>query len=249
QMLPQLLLAHLGFVAYLLATLIVVGTVFIITHSAIEAGSAAVYLEGERIADAGRSTTMERFGAFTFESWWGGVVRGWWPVFWIYNLAWGAAALIILAPALLASLASMLLASVALAAAIGVGCLGLVVTLLLAVVVSVLTNVCVKKATVLALAGALPAREALRESWRDVRADFGRQLTVAVILIVIAIGGAGVISMMSAGLSFGHTLAWQLITSPVRIVSSLLNAAFGALTSGWFLAAFSSMAAERRIEN
>lgn len=249
QMLPQLLLAHLGFIAYILGIVLVVATVFLITHSAIEAGSAAVYLEGERAADVRRSSTMERFDTFTFESWWEGVRGGWWRVFWIYNIAWSAASLVIAAPAVIASLATMALASVALAAAIGVGCLGIIVTLLMAVVVSVITNVCVKKATVMAVAGSLGASEALSASWREVRSDFGRQITVAVILIVIAVGGAGVISMMSAGLSFSHSLSWELITSPVRIVSSLLNAAFGALTSGWFLAAFSSMAAERRIEN
>jgi hypothetical protein len=249
KMLPALFFDHLLFIAYVLGMVLVVGTIFMVTHSAIEAGSAAVYLDGERAGSLSRSTKMERFDTFTLDTWWSGVRRGWWTVFWIYNIAWSAAALVILAPVLIAAVGSLLLSTASVAAAIGIGCLGLLLTILVLLVTSVVTNVWVKKATVLALSGSPTAREALRESWREGRADPGRQLTVAVILIVVAVGGSGVISMMSAGISFGHSLTWQVLMSPVRLVSSLLNAAFSAMMSGWFLAAFASFTAEGKFKN
>lgn len=241
----SLIVRHWMLIIYLLVAVTVVLTIFVVIHSAIEAGSAAVYLEAERAASISRSLSYERFSAFTLPSWLSGVKRGWWPVFWIYNIAWTIATIVIAAPALIASLAAMVLAAGSAGLAIAAGCLGLLATLALAIGVSIVTNVCVKKATVLAMARNVPAREALREAWSSFRLDPARQITVAVILLVVGIGGGAAISVMSSPFGFSDSLTWQLVTSPLRILGSLVSAGFSAAMAGWLLAAFASMSAEQ----
>jgi hypothetical protein len=246
QILVSLIVDHWLWVLYILFGLTVVLTLFIALHSAVEAGSAQVYLDGENAAAISRSVGRERFAVFSMDRWLEGVKRGWWATFWIYNIAWSVAALIIMLPLLLASL--LILVTGTGVGAIVVGCLALLVTLLLAVVVSIITNLWVQKAIVISVARLHGAMEALRESWQEATGDFARQFGVAFLLVLISVAGAAMIGTMSAGLSIGgsHSISWQLVTSPIRIIVSLINTAYSAAMAGWFLACFTSLTVERR---
>jgi hypothetical protein len=235
---------HWVWILYLVLGITALLTLFIAIHSAVEAGSAQVYLDAEHAAAISRMTTRDRFSAFSMERWVEGVKRGWWATFWIYNIAWGVAGLIILLPLTLASLVIVFTGTGV--GAIVIGCLALLVTVLLAFAVSVVTNLWAQKAIVIAVARTLGARRALRESWAEATGDFARQFGVALLLLLIGIAGATMIASMSAGLSIGgQSLAWQLMVSPVRVVASLLNTVFSAAMAAWFLACFTSITLER----
>src|SRR5205085_2425046 len=120
QFFAELIIEHWMLLLYLFLLSFVIFGLLIALHSFVEAGSARVYIDGERAPG---------FRAFAFDRWWAGGRRGWWPVFWIYNLAWSVGGLIILVPPVI-TIAAMLLVD-ANGARIVLGCAGLAFTVLL----------------------------------------------------------------------------------------------------------------------
>ncbi len=239
-----LLLEHWIWIAWFLVGGSVALTICLAIHSAVEAGSAQVYLDAENAAAISRMTTRDRFAVFSMDRWLNGVRRGWWTTFWIYNIAWGVAALIVIVPLGIASLVILLTGTGV--GSIVVGCLALLVTMVLGIGVSVVTNLWAQKAIVIAVAQLRGAPEALRQSWREATGDFARQFGVALILLVVAMAGAAMIGSTSAFLGFGgRSLSWQVMTSPVRLFVSLVNTIYSAAMAGWFLACFTSITLER----
>lgn len=211
--------------------LILVTGVMMVVHSLIVAGSARVYLDAEHVPG-------EDFAVFRGETFWAAAKRGFWRVFWIYNIAWALAGLLILLPVLF-SLVVVLIAHDTMS--------GVILALVFfggAVVVSlpigIITSIWVGRALIDGERGQLPAREALKVARRAIRADLGSHAAVVLLVMIISIGGMMVLSGMANAFSSGGD-----IFNPLQLFGSLAQTLGGSLASAWMLAAFAALAENR----
>ncbi|HEU4520899.1 MAG TPA: hypothetical protein VFT12_02785 [Thermoanaerobaculia bacterium] len=232
-------------IAYVLAVVTVVLAVFVAVHSFVEAGSARVYVDGERAAGPALDAPRERFRVFSGEKWVEGGKTDWWSVFWIYNVAWGVAGLILLVPAL-AMLVLMFVARDNPAAVVGITCLGLAFFFLFLFAVVVVTNIWCQKAIVVCVARTHRTVGALGEAWREFRSDAGRHIGVAVILFVLMIAGSGLFASFSAIAGWNDSPTWTLAMMPMQLAGSFANSIFSTIIAAWFLACFATLAVDRR---
>ncbi|MFL6248495.1 MAG: hypothetical protein ACJ74H_20900 [Thermoanaerobaculia bacterium] len=222
---------------------------FIAIHAFVEAGSARVYVDAERTAGPALVGARTRFRMFSMERWLAGAKDGWWPVFWIYNLAWSVAGLILLIP-LLPTIAGMLLLHERPPAAVATGCVGLVVTAFLFIFVAAVTGMWVNRSIAEWAVHRFGAREALAAGWSAFRGDLGRHLLIFLAVFVVAMAGSSFFASFSFFAAFGDIMGgrnhgmFSLATFPLRIVGSLLNSAFSSIVSAWYLASYSALAAE-----
>lgn len=221
---------------------------FVAMHSFVEAGSARVYVDAERAAGPAIQGPRSRFGVFTMERWLSGAKDGWWTLFWIYNLGWGVAGLILLIP-LLPTIAGMLLFREQPPAAVATGCIGLVLTGLLLIFVGAVTGMWVNRSINEWAVRRSGARESLAIGWTAMRADLGRHLLIFLAVFVAALAGSSFFAGFSFFAAFGDAFGgnhgmFNLFTFPLRIIGSLLNSAFSAIVSAWYLASYSALATE-----
>jgi len=73
---------------WVVVAILVLMTVVVAIHAFVEAGSARVYVDAERIAGPAMTGARSRFRVFSTERWLAGAKDGWWTLFWIYNIAW-----------------------------------------------------------------------------------------------------------------------------------------------------------------
>lgn len=236
---------HWLLILYILGVACAVLTIGLAIHAAVDAGSARVYVDGERAASISRTTAYVRYEAFTMDRFLAGVRAGWWRVFWIYNIAWLEAGLVLLAPlALGAALMALIGAN---AAAIALGCFLLLAMLLLFFVVALLTGVWVNKAIVITAASEDGASEALRHSRRRIGADLARHVALALIVMAISLVGTGTVSSFSSLMPAHGTRSMDgllFLYSPFVIGSSLLSTLFSASVGQWFLACLAAIQQE-----
>ncbi len=159
QVLNAVVAAHWLILIYILVAVSVALLVVICVHSFVMAASARTFVDGERAAGA-EASPRQRFAVFTFERWMAGGGQGWWPVFWIYNIAYGIAAIVILLPLLPIALLILVLQQAA--ASIVLGCLALIIVVLMSIVVLIVTNIVCQKAIVLAAEKPIDGTTALR---------------------------------------------------------------------------------------
>lgn len=220
---------------------------FIALHSFVEAGKARVYLAGDRVAGLSVDGPRSRYEAMSMAEWIRGGAEGWWPLFWIYNLAWGLAGIIVLLP-LLPTLVLVLVLHEQPVLAFGAGCIGLAFTLLLGLVIGVVTAIWTKRAICEWALRPLDARGALAEAWAALRADTGRHLAVAVAMIVVGLAGSMFFASFSFVASFGDAFGdgspLVLLTLPLRIGSSVISSIFSAAVSSWYLASYVALTRE-----
>lgn len=226
--------------------------VIVLLHSFVTAGAARVTADADRLAGPAMDGPRSRYRAFSMERWMAGATDGWWTLFWIYNLAWGFAGLIMLIP-LLPTLALMLLFRHEEGLAVATGCLGLVVSLLVMFVVGIITNIWTTRAIASWAVRRSTARASLAAGWSAFRDDFLRHAGVALCVIVVGMAG----SMFFAGFSmlgaFGDLATGQdgglgagsFFMFPVRLLASLASTVFSTAVAGWYLAAYSALAVER----
>jgi hypothetical protein len=228
---------------------IVMLIVFLIIHSFIAAGCARVFVDADRAAGPAATGARGRFRFFSADRWVAGAKEGGWTVFWIYNLAWSVAALILLIPALLI-LASMLIFRDNPTAMAGVGCLGMMVILLLGIVVGFVAGMWTNRAIADWAAQRLDARAAVRSGWRAVRTDLGRHLLVALAIIVIAMAGSSFFASFSMFAAFGDSVGrnapFNMITMPIRLIGTILSWGFSSLIASWYLASYAALAVESK---
>jgi len=242
--LAEFLVSHVMLFVWVFLAASVVLLVFVAVHSFVEAGAAQVMIDADARAGDAPPAQRARFAAFTFDRFLAGGVRGWWTVFWIYNIAWTIAGLIILIP-LLFALAGMLIVREPVPSLV-IGCGALLLTAVLGAILAVITSVVSIKAIIDALAHGLGAAAALRAAWREMRLDFGRHAAVALILIVVSMAVAGVFATAGFSYSFHRTPTIGLLFAPVRLATSLLNMAVSAAIANWLLGSFAAIAGERR---
>ncbi|HYI13350.1 MAG TPA: hypothetical protein VEK57_30160 [Thermoanaerobaculia bacterium] len=225
--------------------------VFLAVHAFVEAGCARVLVDGERNAGPALEGPRSRYRVFSMERWFSGGAEGWWTLFWIYNLAWAAASVILLIP-LLPTIVLMLVlgGNENPAAAAGIGCLGLVLTLFLGILIAIVTSIWTTRAIADWAARPSGARHALATAWAAVKADFGRHLVIALAVVVVAMAGSAFFSSLSffAGMGdiFGRghsSVSFFLV--PLQMFGSLLNSVFSSAVFSWFLAAYAALALER----
>lgn len=223
--------------------------VFMIIHSFVEAGCAFVFVDADRAAGPQTAGPRQRYKLFSVERWMAGAKEGWWEVFWIYNLAWGAAALVLLIP--LIPIAALVFAlHDKPAPAIAVGCVGLVLFMLFAIVVAVVTGMWTNRSIVQWAAQRGEIRQALSTGWRAIKTDLGRHLLVALAIFVIAMAGSSFFASFSMFAAFGDsvrgTAAFNMVTLPIRLVGSLLSSAFSAVIGSWYIASYAALAVENK---
>lgn len=221
---------------------------FVAVHAFVEAGSARVYVDAERAAGPGMLGPRSRFRVFTMERWLAGAKDGWWTIFWVYNLAWSAACVILLIP-LLPTIAGMLLFRETPPAAAVTGCIGLVLTGLLLIVVGAVTGMWVNRSVNEWAVRRAGARESLSAGWTAMRADLGRHLLIFLAVIVVAMAGSSFFASFSLFAAFGNTFGGRggmanLVTLPLRLIGSVLNSAFSGAVSAWYLASYAAVATE-----
>lgn len=246
--LPEFLLRLGAIAAYILLVALVVGLLLTAIHAFLVAGCARVYADGERLAGPSTTGPRTRFALFSLQRWWTGGADGWWTVFWIYNLAWGAGSVLLMIP-LLPTFALLLGLQDTPEVAAGIGCLGLGVTLLLGLVVGVGVTLWSTRAITAWSVRRSGARDALAAGWAAVRADLGRHLLIGLAVFVVGMAG----SSLFAGFSLFGTFAQAtsrdqpllgLFALPVRAIGWLLSSAFSAAIGGWFLASYGVLANE-----
>ena len=236
----------------LLVWIVVVAAVlllfFLAVHAFVQAGSARVYVDGERIAGPHVEGERSRFRVFSMDRWMAGGGAGWWTVFWIYNLAWGVAGLVLLIPLLPTAILMFVLREQQ-GALVATGCIGLLATLLFVIVVGIITGMWTNRAIAHWAVYASGASESLATGWRAMFADFGRHLLVMLAVLVVGFAGSMFFASFSMFASFGETIGdsgtFVALTLPIRIFGSLLSSIFSAAVSSWYLASYAGLAAER----
>ena len=218
-----MLVQHWLLLVFILFIITLVLIVFVALHSFVQGGCAQVYLD--------RVFSIDRFVA--------GGKRGWLPIFWIYNIAWLFAGVVLLIPIL--PIPFLIVLTGESTGPIVLACVLLALWAFFAVLVGLATALWTMKAIVMAMTRNLDPRSALAEARRAIRAEPGSHFAVGFIMFVIWFGGAALIGTMSGVMSIGHATPLALITAPLQIVISLINAVFSSALESWFLASFISM--------
>ena len=242
-LLRTILSNHWLILVYIFVGILALLFVFLALHAFVEGGAAEILVAAERQAGDEPVNERRRLEAFTMDRWLRGAARMWWPIFWIYNATWGLGGLIMLAP--LVVIAAVMLLSRGNPAAIAIGCLGLVATVFIVLIVGVVVGLWTQKAIVVLAARNDGASSALSESWRELRADFGRHFGTAFVIIAIAIGAAGVMVMFSMALGLTRSAGAQILFLPVRLGISLVNTFVSAAIANWLLASFAALTVRR----
>ena len=219
--------------------------VFMLIHSFVEAGCIRVLVDGDRKAGAAVAGPRARYRAFTLERFLDGAKEGWWTIFWIYNIVWGLACLVLLLP-LIPTLALVLIFRAQEGIAVLSGCLGLVVTMVFALVVTVIAAVWSNRAIVAWGARDAGAREAVAVASSEIRADLGRHVLTAIALFVVTMAASAFFASFSMFAGFGEAFGrgndvLVMMMLPVRIAGSVLNSAFSAIIGSWFLASYTAI--------
>src|SRR5258708_10490842 len=194
--LARFLVEQRALILWTFGVLILVTGVMLVVHSLIVAGSARVYLDAEHVPG-------EDFAVFRGEAFWAAAKRGFWRVFWIYNIAWALAGLLILVPVLFA------LVVVLIARDMGGVIFALVFfggAMVVAIPICIVTSIWVGRALIDGERGQLPAGEALKVARRAIRADLGSHAAVVLLVMIISIGGILGLSGMGNAFSTGRRI-------------------------------------------
>jgi hypothetical protein len=245
----QALMGKWPLLLWILASISVLILIVIVVHSFIEAGCARVNVDGERNAGAALTGPRSRFDVFSMERWLAGGRQGWWTIFWIYNIAWTVALLILLIP-LLPTAMAVLLFQEQQGIMVAFGCIGLVVTTMLMMVVFVYTGMWVNRAVAEWAANGFSARRSLAAGRAAMHSDLGRHLLIFIAVLVVSLAGSSFFSSFSFFAALGDIgshrgpFNMNFFFFPMRIAGTLLSTVFSALVSSWYLAAYSSLATE-----
>jgi len=244
EVVAQLILSHLPLIFFLFMLLSVVLLVLVAVHSFVEAGSARVYVDAEFSARSveGRPPRAA-FRAFSGDRWLNGGKRAWWPVFWIYNIGWSVAMLIILVP--FVAIGAVFLIGGAKPASIILGCALLAVTVFAVIFIAIVTGVWCQKAIVICVARTLGAMDSLRAAWEDIRSDFVRHFAVAFVLMMISFGTAMLVSFLGIGASSVRDPGAVVMLMPLRFATQFASQVVSLMVAAWLTASFAALTVDR----
>ena len=232
----EAIVQHAVMILYILGVVAVLLVIMVAIHSFFDGGSARILVDSER-ADAKATFDLSRFFAGGRDSWW--------TIFWVYNLIWSVAGIVILIPLTLTIAAMLVTGDTTLR--VVAGCAGLFISFVIMVPVAVICGIWTQKAIAVCVARAANASDSMRIAKEQMKSDFGRHFIVAFVLLVISIGGSGVISMLSMPFSMmqpHHPIAVPFF-APMQVVVSLAQSVFSGAIGAWFLACFVSLTEER----
>lgn len=232
-----LLMQHWLLLLFVLLVITAVLVVFVALHSFVQAGCAQVYVT--RALQPATGGLRARPTSFSIDRFLAGGKRGWLPVFWIYNIAWLFAGVVLLVPIL--PIPFLIALTGESTGSIVVGCVLLALWAFFAIMVALATALWTMKAIVVSMTRNLDARASLKEARRAIRAEPGSHFAVGFIMLVIWFGGTALIGTVSGVMSIGHATPLALLTAPLQIFVSLINAVFSSALESWFLASFISM--------
>ncbi|HEX8171904.1 MAG TPA: hypothetical protein VF824_15315 [Thermoanaerobaculia bacterium] len=240
---------------WMLLVWLAVGVTILLTivtaiYAATAAGAARIFADAERAAGPGAIGPRSRFAAFRMDRWISGVKEGWWPVFWMYNIAWAAALVIVLIPLLATGLLMFLFRNVE-PALVGIGCIGVLIALLLFFLLAIATGIVLMRAIAEWAVRGEGARGSLANAWQAVRRDFARHVLVALALIVISIALSSAFASVNffSGMMQGmgrQAPMLALVLLPLRLVMSIVSTIFSAAVTSWYQASFTALAVEDR---
>jgi hypothetical protein len=226
---------HWMVIVYALLVALVVLLILIVLHAFVDGATTRILVDSERAGAA---------PAFDTGRWFAGGAKSWWAVFWIYNAIWSIACFVLLVP-LVITIAGMFAVSDPTPRVV-IGCAGLAIVLLICIPLSVIAHIWVQKAIVVCLAQNAKAADAIRIARREFMGDFGRHFAVALLVLVVSIGGSGVISMVTIPLgSVRADSVSMALFAPIQIAASLLQSVFSAAVGTWFLASFAALTENR----
>lgn len=221
-------------VLYVFVLFTVVFGLAVLLHAFVQAGVFGVLAVAERQAPERGARAW--FRAFTPELWWAESKRWVWPMFWIYNIVWGVAALVTLIPlipALLGAIALRESEMIVLPA-----CLGIATTVavgLLAAFVGIIWSHVAFAEVVRTGAGAIAA---VRQAGARLRARPGALFLVAVAYFALSMGVGMFVGGFTIGIDTANVVpGLAVVFLPLRIVLSLLNSLISAAFGCWMAAA------------
>jgi hypothetical protein len=221
--------------------------VMVAIHSFVEAGCARIAVDADRAAGPGTEGPRARFGVFAMSRWLEGGGQGWWPVFWIYNLAWGSACMFLLIP-LIPTLVLMMLLRGSDTAVIVTGVAGLLLTLLLFFFVAIVCAIWTNRAIAGWAAHHESARAALRAARGALKLDLARHVLIALAIFVVGMAGSSFFAGFGTFAAIGHALSRatliHFVTMPLRLAGWLAGSAFSSAVSAWYLASYVAVAVE-----
>ncbi len=242
QLLTSILSDHWLALLIMLAVVSLALLVGVMLFSFVEGGVSQIVIDAERKARALQPARSDYF-AFSIDRWMSGARQHWLSIFWIYNIAWSIAGIVLLVPF------TMTLIGIFLAgqrtAAIVVGCAGLAISLLLAIAVAIVTSLWCRKAILIAVAFNRSPAEALREAWQAILGDPGRHIAVAFVLAAIAFGAVGLTGVVAMIGSSDPSGVLAVMFIPMQILLSFVNGILSAAMSIWSAAAFAALTLER----
>lgn len=245
EVVTKILVEHAALFTYLFLFVLVIGLIMVAVRAFVAAGATRIYVDADRAAGDAADLRREQFDVFTLERWSEGARAAWWRFFWIYNGTWGMYGLILLIPVMLVGIVTVLAAAsdAGIGPVVIVSCGGLALVILIAIPLALVIGMWTQKAVVVCVARNLTAGDALRDGWREARADFLRHFLIYFLISIIAGGASAVFSSALAPLRFGiraDNLA-ELFTGPVQIASFFLQAAVSNGVGLWLVAAFAAM--------
>jgi len=222
--------------------------VWMLVHSFIEAGSARVFVDADRVAGPELTGPRSRYRVFSMERFMAGAKDGWWTVFWIYNLVWGVGFLLALLP-LIPTLAGVFVLRDNQVAAGMAGCFGMIATLLFMIPILVISAIWCNRAIVDWATRREGAAESIRAAWRQLKSDFGRHILTAAAMFVVSFAGSMFFSSFSMFASFGEAMGGNdgmilAMTLPLRMLISLVNSVFSTVIASWFVATYAALATD-----
>ena len=245
-MLIGALSSQLLVIVYALIALTIALTLFIAIHSFVSAGCARVYADAEQQVVAVPAPSRDQMRVFSADRWMRGGRESWWPVFWIYNIAWSVAALIILIPLTVVMVAVLLLRETEVAALI-TGCVGILAVFLFVIPIAVVTGIWTEKAIVVSVVRRMGAMRALGDAWREFRGDAGRHIAIALVMFIVSFAASMVFGSLSTLASIGQPRhGVSLVILPMQMTVSILNSILSSIVGAWFLACFSSLSVEQK---
>jgi len=214
----------------------------------VEAGCARVYVDAERAAGPAVNGLRARFHLFNMQRFLAGATSGWWPVFWMYNLIWSLAALILLVPlAITAVLMFLTRNNQPLMIVFGVG--GLLLVIVLAIPLAIVTGMWSNRAVMQWTIDRAGTGAAISASWRAISHDLPRHLGVAACMLVIAFAASSVAGSFGFFAAFAQAAGRDnafvpLAMMPLRFFSQIVSIACSAAVTSWYAASFAALTVE-----
>lgn len=234
----RFVLDHPFAVIYVLVVIAVVLVPLMLIYSFEQAARAAVLLEAEEKHE-GDDLAVGAFKVFEVGRWAAYGREHWWAVFGILNIVWsiwaGAVLLFVLGAAAVVWFTREHDAFLA------VACSTLAIMFLVLTLTAIVGAVWSQLAILERVRTAATAPAATRRGWGRLKDDFGKLVTIQILLIAVAIAiGMVIVSFYVGSMLISQIPGMIIALLPLKIVISIIQSGIGAFLGSWFTASFAS---------